>query len=337
MKAFIQFIIENFVATAVMIAGGIVSIIEIVKHLKDPHDNMKKRYLYVSGAIFAVAFIYLIIQYILLDEPSDSPNKDDLTHQTEREFLIETEKTEVTETTKEVGSEDVEINIEDVEGTIVIGGTNHTIIEETSGNKENSEEPAPKPQVQTPVTVSSVTLNKRSLKMKVGTSEQLKATVLYSNNSSDESVLWVSSDEKIATVDKNGVVIAHAAGTVEIIAQATRGNSSKEARCTIVVNNPPSGYDISLSTDVAFLYENFYVYVEPYNEDVEITLYAKAPSGAIDELKYTEEKKYYIETEVGVWTIYADVKNDAGVYEASKPEDFVTIEIMPINFEIEYP
>ena len=39
------------------------------------------------------------------------------------------------------------------------------------------------------------------------------------------------------------------------------------------------------------------------------------------------EKGYIIDTETGVWTIYASVRNMAGVYVGQKPEDFATIEV----------
>ena len=40
---------------------------------------------------------------------------------------------------------------------------------------------------------------------------------------------------------------------------------------------------------------------------------------------------YRIHTETGIWTIYAALKSQRGTYEASKPEDFVTIEVNDIS------
>ena len=189
------------------------------------------------------------------------------------------------------------------------------------------------PKVEQLVMVSSVILDKMSLNMKIGTSEQIKAIVSYSDNSTDDDVIWISSNEAIATVDSNGMVTAHSVGEVEIIAQESRENISKEARCKIYVGTKPTGYDICISTNRAYLYEVFYVYITPYEENTEIIICGKAPSGEIYEIKRSAEDDYDIYAETGIWTIYAKIKNEYGVYEASRPEDFVTIEILPLDFD----
>ena len=40
---------------------------------------------------------------------------------------------------------------------------------------------------------------------------------------------------------------------------------------------------------------------------------------------------YHFYTETGTWTIYAALNSPRGTYEASKPKDFVTIEITDIS------
>ena len=68
--------------------------------------------------------------------------------------------------------------------------------------------------------------------------------------------------------------------------------------------------------------------MEPYEDDItEIRIFAQSPSGHVDSYLLSEDGRYYIDTELGVWTIYASVTNAAGTYEAQRAEDYVTIEI----------
>ena len=82
----------------------------------------------------------------------------------------------------------------------------------------------------TPVTATSVKLNKKSGSLKVGGTVTLKATVSPSN-ASDKSVTWESTDPEIATV-VNGKVTALKPGTVSIRATTANG---KTALCKVKV------------------------------------------------------------------------------------------------------
>lgn len=180
------------------------------------------------------------------------------------------------------------------------------------------------------ITVTQVTLSEDSLTMNNGESRSLIATVLYSDNSISDDVLWSSSNTSIVTVDQNGFVTALADGNATIIAQASKNNTTETAECTVAIKSPPSGYSISvhqLSTD-----SYAYVYVEPYDSNVtNIQIYGKSPSGEIFTPDMDENDLYHFYSECGTWTIYASVENDGGVYKAHKPEDFVTIEVTNIT------
>ena len=76
---------------------------------------------------------------------------------------------------------------------------------------------------------SSVKLSKSSLNLKSGKSFQLKA-VLSANSMS--TLKWSSSNKKVATVDKNGKIIAKNAGTAVITVKTHNGRS---ATCKITV------------------------------------------------------------------------------------------------------
>lgn len=80
------------------------------------------------------------------------------------------------------------------------------------------------------VAITSVTLDKTEISFYAGETETLKATVLPSNADEDRTVVWTSSDEKIATV-RGGVVTAVAEGEATVTATA----GSKSATCKVTV------------------------------------------------------------------------------------------------------
>lgn len=81
--------------------------------------------------------------------------------------------------------------------------------------------------------VTSVTLDKTTAVVAPTEQIQLNASILPVD-ALLKTVTWQSSNTSVATVDKNGLVTAHAVGSVTITATATDG-SGKNARCTIRV------------------------------------------------------------------------------------------------------
>jgi uncharacterized protein YjdB len=81
--------------------------------------------------------------------------------------------------------------------------------------------------------VNSIQLNKTKKVMRKGTSQALSATVLNAT-ATNRSVSWVSSNTKVATVTKKGVVKAKNFGTATITCRAMDGSGAK-ATCKITV------------------------------------------------------------------------------------------------------
>ena len=79
------------------------------------------------------------------------------------------------------------------------------------------------------IAVSSVELNKSNLSMVVGDTETLTATV-KPDDATDNTVLWSSSDNSVATVD-NGKITALKEGSTTIIAKA----GDRQASCSVIV------------------------------------------------------------------------------------------------------
>lgn len=83
-----------------------------------------------------------------------------------------------------------------------------------------------------PIPVSSVTLGATSASLTIGETMQLDATVLP-ENASNPSLRWLTSNKRIATVSRTGLVTAKRAGSATITAVSVNGG--KRASCTVDV------------------------------------------------------------------------------------------------------
>ena len=83
--------------------------------------------------------------------------------------------------------------------------------------------------------VTSISLDKKSLEMDALDTYQLTARVSPSD-AADKSVRWSSSDEKIASVDENGLVTALKKGNATITVEAQDG-SGVSSTCSVTVKN----------------------------------------------------------------------------------------------------
>lgn len=83
------------------------------------------------------------------------------------------------------------------------------------------------------VAVTSVAVSPKTLNLEVGQTGTLTATV-KPDNATNKTVTWTTSNDKVATVDNNGVVTAVGKGTATITAAA----DGKTATCTVTVKVP---------------------------------------------------------------------------------------------------
>ena len=93
------------------------------------------------------------------------------------------------------------------------------------------------------VSVTGVTLNKIVLKLYMGGSETLKATIAPAN-ATNKYVTWKSSDPAVATVDANGKVTAKSLGMADITVTTKDGGYT--ATCRVGVVRRPGG-DVSVT------------------------------------------------------------------------------------------
>ena len=95
------------------------------------------------------------------------------------------------------------------------------------------------------IAVTSITLNKTSLSLIIGSSETLVAMV-QPDNATDKTVTWSSSNSSVATVDRNGKVTAVKEGTATITAKA--GDKSAKSVVTVLKSSSNAeAVDLGLS------------------------------------------------------------------------------------------
>lgn len=83
------------------------------------------------------------------------------------------------------------------------------------------------------IPVSDITLNRTTATMQIGQQIQLLPTIAPCN-ATDNSVIWTSNDNNVASVDKKGLVTAIGVGSTVITCSANDGSSIK-ATCRILV------------------------------------------------------------------------------------------------------
>ena len=119
------------------------------------------------------------------------------------------------------------------DGRVTAKAAGHAIITATAGGVSTS------CNVTVAVPVTSLSLDKDTLRLAVGASNTLTASVLP-EDATDKAIIWTSSDPAVATVDENGVVKAIAKGTATITATAA-DDRDVEAACTVTVYKRYSG------------------------------------------------------------------------------------------------
>lgn len=99
------------------------------------------------------------------------------------------------------------------------------------------------------------------LKLKMGSSYQLEAQIEVSDDSADQTLLFSSSDESVATVDENGMIRIHGEGKAEITAVTVNGIEAKIVVQGLLKDNEddflfkkeeaylPEGADLSETSD----------------------------------------------------------------------------------------
>ena len=87
--------------------------------------------------------------------------------------------------------------------------------------------------------INDIQINTQSVSITVGNNYKLSVQI-YPGDAFNKQVIWSSSDERVATVDRKGVVTAKKAGKAVITVMSVENNEVKN-QCEVVVIQPVSG------------------------------------------------------------------------------------------------
>ena len=127
-------------------------------------------------------------------------------------------------------STDIDVVTVDDAGTVTAKAVGSATVKVTVGDVSES----CKITVTQPVT--SISLNKTSISLEAFETETLTASV-YPSNAENKEIVWSTSDDKIASVDENGLVTAKTKGNATITAAAQDGSGVSGSCNMTVVNN----------------------------------------------------------------------------------------------------
>lgn len=101
------------------------------------------------------------------------------------------------------------------------------------------------PDIVQPIFVEEIKFNKETLSLKVGETEKITITEILPTDAENKEIEWGSNIEVVATVDQDGNITAHKAGTATIYAVATDGGGA-EASCEVTVTEADVAVDEDL-------------------------------------------------------------------------------------------
>ena len=149
------------------------------------------------------------------------------------------------------------------------------------------------------VPVTSITLDKNKVSMNIGESAQLKATVLP-EDATDKTVTWSTTNDRVASVSQDGLVLAVGQGQAEIMASA----GGQTAKCEVTVGGGGGSSTInSASVDPSFvalgLGQEQVVSLIMDPEDAEVTIYWESQASYVAKVQMVSKTQAKI-TGVGV-------------------------------------
>jgi len=113
------------------------------------------------------------------------------------------------------------------------------------GNKKTKCKVTVKPAV---IDVDSIDISDSTLEMTVGEEKQLYVTI-HPDNATEQNIIWSSSNDKIVSVDKNGLVKAVSEGTADIIATV----DGIAAKCKVKIKKTYTTGDNVSASDIVYI------------------------------------------------------------------------------------
>lgn len=219
-----------------------------------------------------------------------------------------------------------ETTVDGVEGTT----------KKPSGAAGNANKPA-----KTDGTVKSIALDSSSVSLNIADQKQIKATISPSN----AKVSWKSSNDGVASVNSNGVVLAKTEGKATITCVAD-GNPAVAASCAVTVTKAPTGAVLSYKYNEGE--EFFYIEDDPWQRQFGFNrLYDTAAPMTVMfydtvRIKFNHDNKdwmiqmwkgqyglVFIGSEIGVYT--KKPSQSADHYDCASDEDSLKMEMTLYN------
>ena len=208
------------------------------------------------------------IEFVAIDHPAETVSLDQtelrMLNGTSRKLVLSVEPVNFTDVVSWKSTDDSIVSVDaNGSGEIKAKAVGTATIKVSVGRKSATCEVT----VVQPVT--SVSLNNRSLSLQALETFQLTASV-YPNNAENKEIEWSSSDEDIASVDKNGFVTAHKKGKATITVKALDG-SEKSAVCEVRVTNTAHEAESVEALESSHPYEtnctDYWTYTAPNTPD----------------------------------------------------------------------
>ena len=164
------------------------------------------------------------------------------------------------------------------------------------------------------IEVESIQLNTNELKLAVGNTSNLIATV-YPSNADNTALYWTTSDPNVANVDSDGRVSAVASGTATITVKSV-DNPTVLSNCKVTVNQPVQNIEINpkeLILNVDEQYNNLELIIYPKTADNKSVIWSSDNPTvcSVDNGKITA-------LSVGKATIFAKSVENENIYATCK-------------------
>lgn len=196
---------------------------------------------------------------------------------------------------------------------------------QTPKQTQNSTKTKPETPTEIPVQIIKITNESNKTDLKIGETIKLKTTI-SPDNATNKTITWISSNEKVATVDSSGTVKAISDGEVTITAKSN--NSKQDTLNLVVKRNPILVEKIVIKNSISKMNvgEELALDISVVPENADNNGFMVSSSNE-DVIKVVDNKIKAVSSGDAVITVCSDDKNatdsfDVSVVEVKIEEDF---------------
>lgn len=230
-------------------------------------------------------------------------------------------------TTQETGKTTQQNTVQEANKTTKQTTNNKTknTTNQTPKQTQNSTKTQPATPTEIPVQTIKITNESNKTDLKIGETIKLKTTI-SPDNATNKTITWISSNEKVATVDSSGTVKAISDGEVNITAKSN--NSKQDTLNLVVKRNPILVEKIVIKNSISKMNvgEELALDISVVPENADNNGFMVSSSNE-DVIKVVDNKIKAVSSGDAVITVCSDDKNatdsfDVSVVEVKIEEDF---------------